>query len=78
MSEPIINAAQLSQKLAQERGVTLSSDRVRKVLKKRCDPAEVSSARERAPRQRGGVGRGQDINNHRILTQNKNKPNKLT
>ena len=29
------NAAQLSQKLAKERGVTLSSDRLRKVLKKR-------------------------------------------
>ena len=55
------NAAQLSQKLAQERGVTLSSDRVRKVLKKR-----------------GGAGSGQDINNHRILTQNKKKPNELT
>lgn len=33
--ERTYNAAQLSQKLAQERGVTLSSDRVRKVLKKR-------------------------------------------
>ncbi len=50
------NAAQLSQKLANERGVTLSSERLRKVLKKR-----------------GGVGRGQDINHHRILTQNKKK-----
>ncbi len=59
--ERTYNAAQLSQKLAKERGVTLSRDRVRKVLKKR-----------------GGVGRGQDINNHRILTHNKKKPNKRT
>lgn len=76
MSEQI-DATQLSQKLAPDRGVTLSSARVRKVLKKRCDPAEVSSAWERAPRQRGGVGRGQDINNHLIPIRNKNKPNKL-
>ncbi len=33
--ERTYNAAQLSQKLAQDRGVTLSSDRLRKVLKKR-------------------------------------------
>jgi transposase len=52
------NASQLSQKLAKERGVTLSSDRLRKVLKKR-----------------GGVGRGQDINNHQLMTPNKKKRN---
>ena len=33
--ERTYNAAQLSQKLSQERGVTLSSDRLRKILKKR-------------------------------------------
>lgn len=59
--ERTYNAAQLSRKLAKEKGVTLSSDRVRKLLKKR-----------------GGVGKGQDINNHHILPQNKKKPNKLT
>ena len=59
--ERTYNAAQLSQKLACIARSDFSSDRVRKVLKKR-----------------GGVGRGQDLNNHRILTQNKKKPNKTT
>lgn len=59
--ERTYNAAQLSHKLSQERGVTLSSDRLRKVLKKR-----------------GGVGRGQDINNQHRMTPNSKKPNEPT
>ena len=55
---------QLCQLLKQERGVKLGTKQLSRILKKRCDPAEVSSARERvmrsesfrAPRQRGGVG----------------------
>lgn len=59
--ERTYNAAQLSQKLSQERGVTLSRDRLRKVLKKR-----------------GGVGRGQDINNQQLVMANLKKPNEPT
>ncbi|WP_353735201.1 helix-turn-helix domain-containing protein [Okeania sp. SIO2C2] len=59
--ERTYNAAQLSRKLSPERGVTLSSDRFRKVLKKR-----------------GGVGKGQDLNNLPPQMLNKNKPKKLT
>lgn len=58
--ERTYNASQLSKKLSFDRGVTLSSDRLRKVLKKR-----------------GGVGRGQDINNLPPLIPSKNKPKKL-
>lgn len=69
------NASQLSQKLAKERGVTLSSDRLRKVLKK----ADATPARfprlGNAHQARGGVGRGQDINNHQLMTPNKKKRN---
>ncbi len=59
--ERTYNAAQLSKKLALDRGLTLSSDRLRKVLKKR-----------------GGVGRGQDINNLLPLIPSTNKPKKPT
>ena len=71
------NAAQLSQKLAQERGVTLSSDRVRKVLKKRMRPSRSFTAARTRTKHRGGVGRGQDINHHRTLTPKKKKPKEL-
>ena len=72
------NSRQLAEKLKQDRGVKLSPDRIRKLLKKRCDPAAVSAARERAPRQRGGDGKEPDINHHQLLTSNLRKPNKLT
>ena len=42
--ERTYDAAQLSQKLTQERGVSLSSDRVRKILKKRMRPSRSFTA----------------------------------
>ena len=47
-----ISSRQLSQSKLRERQVVLGAEQVRRILKKRCDPAEVSSARERAPRQK--------------------------
>ena len=46
------NSKQLATKLAQERKVKLSPEHLRRVLKKRCDPASAKDARERTPRQR--------------------------
>ena len=72
------NASQLAQKLAAERGVTLSADRLRKLLKKRMRPSRRRTAAGTRTKQRGGVGNGQDTPSHPIQTRSTKRLNKRT
>ena len=70
------NAAQLAQKLAEERGVKLSADRLRKLLKKRMRPSRRRTAAGTRTKQRGGAGKEPDTHSPLSQLQNLRQLNK--